>query len=170
VTKKPRDHPHCLARVGDGHEPPQVPEVLVANGALAWLAKPFADLGALGQDEGWDLRDVDLGRQARVGDVGNRHDRSVESREFKTQSIADCELAVRWLECRDTTLAATDRAREPVRGEQVDLLPERARAIRLVVRLAPPQPGTRGRAVLIASVRQQRLNAGHVSNQTGRHS
>ena len=64
-----RDRTCRLAGVGNRHEPPEVTEVLVANLAVAWLTKSFADLGALGQDEGRDLRDVDLptvaGRRGR---------------------------------------------------------------------------------------------------------
>ena len=72
VVQVPLDDASRLARVGHCHEAPQVAEVFVADCALAWLTKPLADLRPLGKDERGDLGDVDLGRQAGVGEVGDR--------------------------------------------------------------------------------------------------
>lgn len=61
-------HHACgLGRVGDSHETPEVPEILVANGSFAWLTQAFTHLGPLGQDERRNLGNVHISRQTRVG-------------------------------------------------------------------------------------------------------
>ena len=72
VADEVREHPRSLTWVADGHEAPQVAQVLVANGALAWFLKPLADLGALGQDERGNLGDMDLGGQSSGFSLGER--------------------------------------------------------------------------------------------------
>jgi hypothetical protein len=77
---------------------------------------------------------VDLGRQARIGEVGDRDQRSVERSKLEAESVANRQLAVGRLQRRNTSLAPTRRAGQSVWSEQVDLLAEGSRAIGLVVR------------------------------------